>query len=179
MSKILISIILFMTMGFSGCKTPIPETVEDDGGVKKYSSGEDAPKTVQSTEITGFECEFSLIAAVLEEESELDGRVYSLSAVLENETVRCKIKWYDRLGGGDTDEFLADASFMDKLQKIVSKYDFAQHNGYSSIVSGLPDMYGAMLDIRYKSGESIYACDNQDCFISFEAMDELIKLFSL
>ena len=66
---------------------------------------------------------------------------------------------------------------MMRLWKIVSKYDFAQHNGYVSKVSGLPHMYGAKLDIRYASGESIYAYDNQDCFIPLEAMRELVELF--
>ena len=57
-------------------------------------------------------------------------------------------------------------------------YEFAQHNGYSHKISGLPDMYGATLDIKYASGESIYAYDNQDCFIPFEAMKELVELFN-
>lgn len=39
-------------------------------------------------------------------------------------------------------------------------------------------MYGAKLDIKYASGESIYAHDNQDCFISLDAMNELVELFS-
>ena len=67
---------------------------------------------------------------------------------------------------------------MTSLQEIVSKYDFAQYNGYISKVSGLPHMYGAKLDIKYASGERIYAHDNQDCFISLDAMNELVELFS-
>ena len=62
---------------------------------------------------------------------------------------------------------------------IVSKYDFAQYNGYSSRVSGLPAMYGAKLDIRYKSDESIYAYDNQNCFISLDAIKEMVSLFNM
>lgn len=178
MSRILISIILLMSMGFGGLKTPIPETIEEDGGVKRYNSGTDAPKTIESTEIISFECEFSLISVVLEEESELDGRVYTLNAVCENEAVTCKIKWYDRFGDGDTSEFTADTSFMTRLQEIVSKYNFAQHNGYICKVSGLPNQYGAMLNIQYDSGETIYANDNQNCFLSFEAMEDLARLFS-
>jgi len=177
MTHIIISIILLMTIGLGGCGTPIPETAED-GGVKRFDSGENATKMISSTEIINFSCEFSIITAVLEEESELDGRVYNLSAVLENETVNCKVKWHDRFGDGENKEFTADASFMTKLQEIVSKYNFAQHNGYSYEISGLPDMYGAMLDIKYISGESIYAYDNQSCFIPFEAMKELVEIFN-
>lgn len=179
MSRILISIILLMTMGFSGCRLPVRETDDIDGGVKTYNSGEDSPKVIESTEIVSFECEFSLIAAVLEEESELAGRIYTLDADMDNGAVKCKIDWYGRESSSVPREFTADASFMKKLQGIVEKYDFAQHNGYESVVGGLPHMYGAKLDIRYASGESIYAYDNQDCFISFDAMKELVELFNI
>ena len=39
-------------------------------------------------------------------------------------------------------------------------------------------MYGEQIDIKYASGESIYAHDNQDGFLQMEAMVELIELFS-
>ena len=178
MPRIFIGMILLLTMGFSGCRLPVRETDDMDGGVKTYNSGEDSPKVIESTEIVSFECEFSLIAAVLEEENELSGRIYKLSAVLEDATVKSKIKWRDRAGAGEEHDFTTDASFMTNLQEIASKYDFAQYNGYISKVSGLPDMYGAKLDIKYASGGCIYAYDNQDCFISFDAMNELVELFS-
>ena len=47
MSRILISIILLMTMGFSGCRLPVRETDDIDGGVKTYNSGEDSPKVIE------------------------------------------------------------------------------------------------------------------------------------
>ena len=159
--KKFLRVLLSLIICFGGCGIHVPETVEEDGGVKRFNSGEDAPKTIASQKIIGFKCEFSLVAAVLEEESELDGRVYKLSAVLENETVNCKIKWYDRFGNGENKDYTTDVPFMNKLQEIVAKYDFAKHNGYSYKISGLPDMYGAKLDIEYASGESIYAYDNK------------------
>ena len=164
-------------MGLSGYGLSDRKTDDIDGGVKTYNSGEASPKVIESTEIVSFECEFSLFAAVLEEESELDGRNYKLSAVLEDGAVKSKIKWRDRAGAGEEHDFTADASFMTNLQEIVSKYNFAQYNGYISKVSGLPDMYGAKIDIKYASGESIYAYDNQDCFISIDAIKELVKIF--
>jgi len=178
MPRILVSLILFMTIGFSGCRLPVRETDDIDGGVKTYNSGEASPKVVESTEIVSFKCEFSLLAAVLEEESELNGRIYTLDAELDDGTVKCKIDCYGRESSSVPKEFTADASFMTSLQEIVSKYDFAQHNGYISKVSGLPHMYGAKIDIAYASGESIYAHNNQDCFIPFEAIEELIELFN-
>ena len=178
MSRILTIIILLMTIGFFEGGFPRRNTDNIDGGVVTRNSGEDSPKVIESTEMVCFECELSLIAVVFEEESELSGRIYNLSAVLEDATVKSKIKWRDRAGAGEEHDFTTDASFMTSLQEIVSKYDFAQYNGYISKVSGLPYMYGAKLDIKYASGESIYANDNQDCFISLDAITELVELFS-
>ena len=177
MSRIITSIILLMTMGFCGCGLSRRNTDHIDGGVKTYNSGEDSPKVIESTEIISFEFEVSLYNIVVEEESELVGRNYKLSAVLEDEAVKSKIKWRDRAGAGEEHDFTADTSFMTSLQELVSKYNFAQYNGYISKVSGLPDMYGAKLDINYASGESIYAHNNQDCFIPFEAIEELVEIF--
>ena len=179
MLRSITSIILLMIMGFSGCGLPVRETDDIDGGVKTYNSGENSPKIIESSEIVSFECEFSLIAAVLEEESELSGRIYTLDAKQDNGTVKCKIDWYGREDSSVPREFSADISFMKNLQAIVEKYDFAQYNGYESVVSGLPHMYGAKLDIKYASEESIYAYDNQDCFIPFDAMNELVELFNI
>ena len=176
MSRIITSIILLMTMGFSGCK--MSSTDDIDGGVVTRNSGEDSPKVIESTDIISFNCELSFIATVFDEENELEGKVYKMSAALEDGTVKAKIDWHDRSGNGDKAEFEADVSFMSKLQEIVSKYDLAKHNGYTLHVSGLPDMYGEQIDIKYASGESIYAYDNQDCFISLDAINELVELFS-
>ena len=177
MSRIITSIILLMTMGFCGCGLFRRNTDNIDGGVKTYNSGEDSPKVIESTEIISFEFEVSLYNIVVEEESELVGRNYKLNAVLEDGTVKSKIQWRDRAGGGEEHDFVVDASFMSNLQELVSKYNFAQYNGYISKVSGLPDMYGAKIDINYASGESIFAHDNQDCFIPFEAIEELVEIF--
>ena len=131
-----------------------------------------------ATEIISYDSEFSFISSFFDEESELAGKVYKLSAVLEDNTVKVKIDWRDRAGNGDKSEFETDSSFMAKLQDVVSKYDLAKHNGYTHHVSGLPDMNGEQIDIKYASGESIYAHDNQDGFLPMEAMEELIELFN-
>ena len=165
-----------MSIGFAGCR---PHSTDDiDGGVVTRNSGEDSPKVIESTEIISFVCELSFIATVFDEENELEGKVYKMSAVLEDNTVKVKIDWRDRSGDGNTSEFEANISFMTKLQAIVSKYDLAQHNGYTHRVSGLPDMYGEYIDIKYASGESIYAHDNQSGFLSTDALVELIELFN-
>jgi len=176
-SRIFIGIILLITTGICGCRANTPENVEEDGGVNNYDSGKDAPKTVISTEIESFECELSFVSAFTEEQSELEGRVYTLIAFFENGNVKCKIEWYDRYGESGKNEFVSDNSFMISLQNIVSDYELAKFNGYSKRVNGLPDMYGALLNIEYASGESIYAYDNEENFVPSDAANKLIKLF--
>lgn len=178
MSRMILSLILLMSMGFCGCGLHWRNTDDIDGGVVTRNSGEDSPKVIESTEIISFDCEFSYISAVFDEENELTGKVYKLSAVMGDNIVRAKIDWRGRDGSGDKSEFETDSSFMAKLQDVVSKYDLAKHNGYTHHVSGLPDMYGEQIDIKYASGESIYAHDNQDGFLPMDAMVELIELFS-
>jgi hypothetical protein len=153
---------MLITMGLCGCSVFRRDTDHIDGGVKTYNSGEDSPKVIESTEIISFEFEVSL---------------YNI--VLEDGAVKSKIKWRDRAGGGEDNDFTADASFMTSLQEIVSKYNFAKFNGYVSKVSGLPDMYGAKIDINYASGENIYAYNNQDEFVPLEAIGELVELFEM
>lgn len=145
----------------------------DGGVVKRYWA--DMPKIIESTEIVRFHCTISLFAVY--DTEWLGNRLYELDAFLEDDKVRVKYHWYERNGGSDRAEYIADADFMVQLQKIVAAYDFAQHNGYTHTVSGLPYMYGETLDIRYESGEVIHVHDNQSGFLSFEAIKELIALF--
>jgi len=146
-----------------------------DGGVRHYNDGADAPKVIVSTEITEFHCIFSLYAM---DDCSLAGGKYECNATLVDGAAQCSIKWYDRTGGGDDRSFTADSGFFTELQKIVSETGLASHNGYSYHISGLPDMYGAKLDVQYASGESIYAFNNQDNFLPAEAMNRLFALFT-
>ena len=145
----------------------------DGGVVKRYWS--DAPKVIASNEITEFHSVISLISAY--HADEVGHRVYRLDAVIDNGSVLVRYDWYDRQGDSDKAEYKTDADFMVRLQEIVSTYDFAQYNGYYHSVSGLPDMYGEVLDITYVGGEQIHVYDNQDGFLPFEAEKALILLF--
>ena len=149
--------------------------IEEDVGTTNRTNP-NAPKVIESTEITSFSCTFSALA--LAEELELGNCEYILEAELEDKTVTGKYRKYTRYGENEEKIFKTDASFMSELQEIVAKYNLANHNGLSVTVHGLPDMYGAELHIIYASGETIYASDNQSCFLSLEAMDDLVKLFS-
>lgn len=155
----------------SGCTRPTYDTDDIDGGVQ-HSEDTGAPKTISSTQIISFHCEFSTTDLMMDS-SPIAGRYHTLHAESSGAN-------YEARGGGtvyDEREFKPDEAFFDALQKIVAKYDFAQYNGQYYTVSGLPPDYGAKLNIQYDSGESIQCSNNQSCFIPLEAMEELVSLF--
>ena len=155
----------------SGCTRPTYDTDDIDGGVQHFEDT-GAPKTIYSTKIISFHCEFSTTDLMMDS-STIAGRYHTLHAERSGAN-------YEARGGGtvyDEREFKPDEAFFDALQKIVAKYDFAQYNGQYYTVSGLPPDHGAKLNIQYVSGESIQCSNNQSCFIPLEAMEELVSLF--
>jgi len=142
-----------------------------DGGQRHYVN-ENAPKIVESEEITFFSCEASTTNVPLNE-SPVAGRYYTLYADASGGS-------FEARGGGDVfakRSFVPDAAFFAQLQQIVAKYDLAQYNGEYYTVAGLPPDLGAKLNIRYASDEQICASDNQSCFLPIEAIEELVCLF--
>lgn len=144
-------------------------TDDIDGGVRTRIDS-NAPKTIHCTKLVSLECTFSTLS--LMNTDEVERSVFTLTAKLEGETVNAAYK-------SRKEEFVFSAvpSFMDCLQSIVAEYDFAQFNGITYRVSGLPDMYGAVIHAKYESGEDIYSSNNQDCFIPLEAIKKLLSLY--
>lgn len=159
----------------SGCRKAFHDYPDNiDGGVVKRYTDPNAPKVIESTEITEFDCTISMITSV---EEEYSGKVFNFKAFISNEKVSGKYSCRQRCGESFDVDFEAEKSFMESLYGIVSKYNFASHNGYYHSVSGLPDMYGTDLSVLFSSGESIDASDNQSGFIEIEAVAALIELF--
>jgi len=145
-----------------------------EGGVVHSGYDADAPRKIESNKPIKFHCIFSLLTFC--DSGWLGNRVYRLDAILESGVVKGCLDWHCG-GEGEKTTFETAPEFMENLHEIVIKYDLAKHNGYTRVVSGLPDMFGSKLDVRYDSGEYIYAHNNQDCFLSMEMMEETVKLF--
>lgn len=168
-----VCIVFLITMPLlvAGCANPPSTPEEIDGGVRHYVDT-DAPKTIESTQIVSFCCEFSTTNLEVDS-SPVAGWYYTLYAGQDGGS-------YEARGGGEVygeRKFTPDAAFFNALQRIVSEYGFAQYNGQFYTVSGLPPDHGAKLDIQYTSGERIHAFDNQSCFLSLEAIEALVYLF--
>lgn len=150
------------------------EDIEIDGGVTKETVT-NAPKHIKSTLIIRVTIEMSTVADG--EENEYSGYVYNLNAALENGAVKGCYKCRDRYGSAVEQRFRASVKFMSDLYRIVNEYDLARYNGERCFVAGLPDNYGATIDIMFASGERLYASDNETNFIPGNAVKEIVKLF--
>lgn len=151
--------------------------IEEDGGVRN-NSDLGASKVIRSTEIKTFSCYFSTLA--LAEEHCLGSFDYYTMKATRKEDGSVEGFYYPAYRHSSKDRaytFYSDNTFLEKLQTIVSDYDLVQYNGMDLMVSALPDQYGVDLSIEYDSGETIKAYNNQENFLSFEAMRALKELF--
>ena len=146
-----------------------------DGGVRHYTD-ENAPKTIESREITAFSCRFETDPM---HEAGLDETVleYTFTAVRNGDTVSVHTEAVTSDRTTEKTDYEAPLSFLAELDRIVKEYDLAQHNGTFYRVSGLPPLLGADLDIAYASGETLRAGNNQSCFLPNGAMKALETLF--
>ena len=91
-------LIVAVAVVLTGCARQTPPSVaEADGGVQNDTSY-DAPKTIESTQIIAFRCDFSAFNRA-EEDTRLAGRAYQLEAKLENGAVKGSYYAHTRYDG--------------------------------------------------------------------------------
>lgn len=175
MKQLLIFILVLTMLVLPGCARNSDEVSEpeiDEDGYTSVMTDSNAPKAVDSEEIVSFQCCFSTLSLV--ECEELGNSVYTVKAELSGEIVNCQ---YSSSADNIEVSYETDASFMEKIQGVVSEFDLAQYNGIYAETKGLPDMYGAELKIVYDSGESISAYNNDDNYLSITTMIALKDMF--
>ncbi|MCR5099760.1 MAG: hypothetical protein K6B41_00230 [Butyrivibrio sp.] len=150
----------------------------EDGAIsgKVTKSEADGPKTIESTEITSFECWFS--TADFTEPGSLGNHIYEMKASLDGDVVTGSYKVIDE---GKEYEFTAgdefDGGFMGELYTLIDSYNIAENNGFYENVSGIPEEFGAKINVDFESGEKIIANSNSDNYLNVDFMSELISLF--
>lgn len=175
MKQLLVFVLVLTMLFLPGCARNSDEVSESEmvqDGYTDVMNDLNAPKTVDSEEIVFFQCCFSTLSLV--ECEDLGNSVYTMKAELSGEVVNCQ--YHSSTDNIDV-SYETDASFMEKIQSVVSEYDLAQYNGICTETKGLPDMYGAELKIVYDSGESISAYNNDDNYLSIITMNALKDMF--
>ncbi|MBR2667065.1 MAG: hypothetical protein IKD96_02765 [Oscillospiraceae bacterium] len=153
-------------------KARAPESGHIDGSVIS-TPNDNAPKTIESTEITFFYCEVSLQTLDLPEDCPLTQQVYAFTAQWDGGDVVCTCRTSEQ----GENIFTEDPSFLTTLNSLVTAYNLAQYNGINLEAQGLSDHCGIYLDIRYASGESIYARNNETMFLPLDAVEHMAELF--
>ena len=152
-------------------------SVEIDGGTR-IRHDTDAPKVIESRELTRFSCRFSALS-LMEEDTQLLRGVYDFSASRGEDGVSCTVDCNNpKVLGGERREVRTE-EFLAELEQLVREHNVAQYNGSYYKVSGLPDFYGAWVDAEYASGETLYCYNNQDPFLPAEMIRELCRLFGI
>ena len=173
---LIVALLLVRYFCLKSRKIDLPFEDDDviEGGVVRRYNDPDAPKTIESSEIVSF----SLNLHYYVDEGAIECGVHDMQAYINEGKVKGSYSFHNRCGEGSSFNFECEEAFMNELDKIIKENNLSNHNGYFHKVSGLPDMYGASLNVEYISGEKLYAYDNQSNFIEETAMEELIGLFS-
>lgn len=152
-------------------------SMEIDGGTR-IRHDTDAPKVIESRELTRFSCRFSALS-LMEEDTQLLRGVYDFSASRGEDGVSCTVGCNNpAVLDGERKEWRTDG-ILAEIDALLRKHNVAQHNGNYYKVSGLPDFYGAKVDAEYASGETLYCYNNQDPFLPVSFVQELCRLFGI
>ena len=143
---------LLTLFGLSGCKedaAPEPEPI--DGGTTTHTDA-NAPKVIESKDITEFSVDFYLSNRWRGDEER-----YFRFAVKEEGGVLTASEEESGISRP------ADASLLTALQEIIDKYDLVKENGIYQVTAGLPTEYQARtLFVKDASGETLTFTTNNE-----------------
>lgn len=150
----------------------------EDGGTR-IRRDTDAPKEILSREPVRFSCRFSALSLQECDTGMIQG-VYSFNALKGEGGVMCTVVCNNPRAIPERErKFTRSDDLMTELDTLLREHDVARYNGSYYKVSGLPDFYGATIDVEYASGETIYCYNNQDPFLPIELIRELCGLFDV
>lgn len=152
------------------------DTDDVDGGVKKHID-RNAPKIIESTNLTDFSCKFSLTSYFHDGAKDGFDGLFNLSASLSEGKVTGKYVHTRTRAEHVSASFEASEELLAELEKIIREENLASLNGLETFTSGLPDFYGASLHAEYASGELIYTSNNQDIELPMSALRRFKSAF--
>ena len=143
---------LLTLFGLGGCKedaAPEPEPI--DGGTTTHTDA-NAPKVIESKDITEFSVDFYLSNRWRgDEEHFFSFRIQDVGGVLTASE--------ERSGASQP----ADEALLTALQQVIDEYDLAQFNGIYQVTAGLPpECQPRTLRVEYASGEILTFTENNE-----------------
>ena len=163
-----------MLMLFSLFSCTVDEDIDVEDGGHFSNTDVNAPKKIESTQLTEIECDYF----VEDRENEVFGR-YCLSVKKEEDLVKGQFEFreMDSPLVSVRFPFETDTGFMDRLEEVLRRYDAAQYNGIYEEEIGIDPEYSFSFRAAYASGETISCYDNSGPCFSLELMRELADLF--
>lgn len=151
----------------NGC-SEMNKDKEETGGRHDWTNP-DAPKFIESKEITAFKCEFNC-DSLKYYDHEIPYDYCSFSMTRQESDALCAVRGYKGYDGMLFDfEITVPLSSLDTLQGLIDGNDLAKVNGIYKKTDGLPAYLGSYLLVEYASDEQIYAYDNNWDIISSQA----------
>ena len=172
--KKLVKAVMILMMLFSLFSCAVEEDIDIEDGGHFSNTDVNAPKKIESTQLTEIECDYF----VEDRENEAFGR-YCLSAEKEEDLVKgqYEFKEMDSPLVSVCFPFETDTGFMDKLEEVLRRYDAAQYNGIYEEEIGIDPEYSFSFHATFASGETISCYDNSGPCFPLELMRELADLF--
>ena len=159
----------FLVIGLAGCGSDDQEPEPIDGGTTNKTDS-NAPKTIESSDITSLDASFWL-------DTRWSGdRDYSFNFLIEDKEGVLTVSEKERgISAPADDELLAG------LQSIIERYDLASKNGVYEVTAGLPPEYQeGGLTVTYASGETLtFTINNDPCALWSEDMYDLFAAWFL
>lgn len=150
----------------------------ETGGSYNYTD-KNAPKTIESKEITFFEVAFTTYDLNENHDRHIPYDPCQFNLVREGDGVQVSGN-----GGWGTGyfalydfKFRADSSVLAELQAIIDKHELAKVNGINEGAIGIPGGLGSKLVVKYETGESISASDNRSAVINSAAALDIYDFF--
>ena len=149
MAALLSLLVLFLLTACTQDTEPEPEPI--DGGTTVHTDA-NAPKVIESKDITGFDVDLFLSNRWRgDEEHFFSFRIQDVGGVLTAS---------EEESGAS---FPADKALLTALQEIIDEYDLAQFNGIYEVTAGLPpECQPRTLRVEYASGEILTFTENNE-----------------
>lgn len=161
-----------------GCKANRHPSQGGTGGNFDHTN-HNAPKTISSKQITSFEYTFntSNLNQFYDRNIPYQGCTFCL--VREEDGARCKgfSTGFSGYFAMFDFEFLAPLSSLDDLQVIIDEHNLAKVNGVNEGSIGIIEDYISRFQVKYESGESIFAYNNAGPVLSDQATIDLYDYF--
>ena len=165
-----------MINGFQGngiYMGPIPQAP----GSSNDQINNDAPKTINSTEVIVFDASTSMVTLALPPEQKRNFLYISAFASVSDKGTLLLLCTEKPDNTRETKHKFIGKNLSSELAALAVDCDFARCNGRSHYVNGLPQNFGGSVDIKYESGEKIIFADNQSPIFGPETAQKISDFF--